>query len=77
MELDQIKNRLAPCGLNCGKCFAFVDGDIRNSSIRLKESLGEFDVYAQRFVELIDEPVFRKYTDFKELLYYFASVECR
>lgn len=77
MEFDQIKNRLAPCGLHCGKCFAFVDGDIRNSSKQLKESLGGFDVYAQRFVELIDEPVFRKYPDFKELLSYFASVECR
>ena len=77
MELDQIKNRLAPCGLHCGKCFAFVDGDIRNNSKRLKESLGGFDVYAQRFVELLDEPVFRKYPDFKVLLSYFASVECR
>jgi len=76
MEYEQIKNRLAPCGLHCGKCFAFVDGDIRNDSKRLKESLGEFDIYAARFVNLINEPLFEKYPDFKELLSYFASVEC-
>jgi hypothetical protein len=76
MEYDHIKNRLAPCGIHCGKCFAFVDGDIKKNSRGLKEALGDFDVYAQRFVELINEPVFQKYPDFKELLSYFASVEC-
>jgi len=76
MEYEQIKNRLAPCGLNCGKCFAFVDGDIKNDSKRLKESLGEFDIYAARFVDLINEPLFEKFPDFKMLLSYFASVEC-
>ena len=76
MDYNQIKHRLAPCGLHCGKCFAFIDGDIRNNSKRLKEALGDFDIYAQRFVSLINEPVFKKYPDFKELLSYFASVEC-
>ena len=76
MEYGKILNRLAPCGLHCGKCFAFVDGDIRRSSKELKESLGDFDVYAQRFVNLLEEPVFNKYPDFKEMLSYFASVEC-
>ena len=77
MEYEQIKNRLAPCGLHCGKCFAFSDGDIKKHSNGLKESLGNFDVYAQRFVELLNEPVFKKYVDFKEVLTYFASVECK
>ena len=77
MDYDQIKDRLAPCGLHCGKCFAFVDGEIKNNSIKLKESLGDFDIYARRFVDLINEPVFKKYSDFKELLSYFALVECR
>ena len=77
MDYDQIKNRLAPCGLHCGKCFAFAEGDIKQNSRQLKESLGNFDVYAERFVDLLDEPLFRKYADFKELLSYFASVECK
>jgi len=77
MNYSEIKNRLAPCGLHCGKCFAFSDGDIKNYSISLKESLGNFDIYAQRFVDLINAPVFIKYADFKELLSYFANVECK
>jgi hypothetical protein len=72
-----LKSRLAPCGLHCGKCFAFVDGDIKNYSSKLKESLGEFDNYASRFVSLIDEPVFKNYPDFKALLNYFTSVSCK
>lgn len=76
MDYAYIKSRLAPCGLHCGKCYAFIDGDIRNDSRRLKESLGEFDIYAKRFAGLLDEPVFEKYPDFKALLNYFATVEC-
>jgi len=75
MEYEQIKQRLAPCGLHCGKCFAFVDGDISKNSNQLKDSLGNFDVYAERFVDLIDEPIFRKYPDFKNLLQYFSEVK--
>jgi hypothetical protein len=77
MNYDQIKLRLSPCGLNCGKCFAFNDGDIKKYSNQLKESLGNFDVYASRFADLLSEPVFIKYPDFKELLTYFSSVNCR
>ena len=77
MAYEQIKTRLAPCGLHCGKCFAFADGDIRHQSLQLKESLGNFDVYAERFVDMLDEPVFKKYGEFKEMLAHFASVECK
>jgi len=77
MDYEQIKQRLAPCGLHCGKCFAFSEGDITGYSNKLKESLGEFDVYANRFVELIGEPVFKKYPDFKEMLHYFSTSKCK
>lgn len=76
MEYNQLKNRIAPCGLNCSKCYAYVNGDIKNLSNRLKESLGDFDIYAKRFTELIDGDIFKKYPDFKELLAYFASSDC-
>lgn len=67
-----IKGRIAPCGLHCGKCFAFADGDISYHSGELKKALGNFDVYAQRFVEMLDEPVFAKYPNFKEFLKHFV-----
>lgn len=75
-QYEIIKKRLAPCGLHCGRCFAFTDGDISNHSRQLKESLGDFDVYAARFVELLDEPVFLKYPDFKDFLAHLSSGSC-
>ena len=76
MEYEEIKKRLAPCGLHCGKCFAFVDGDIKYHSNKLKMELGNFNIYAERFIDLLEEPKFKKYSDFHELLSYFSSVDC-
>jgi len=58
MDYELIKSRLSPCEFHCGKCFAFVDGEIALLSKKLKHSLGNFDVYAERFVSLLDEPAF-------------------
>lgn len=77
MTSPQILETLAPCGLNCQKCFAHVDGDIRKYSLKLKEKLGNFDIYAQRFETLLGNPVFKKYPDFKEMLDFLASENCR
>lgn len=76
MDYNQIKQRLAPCGLHCGKCFAFTAGDIALQSKLLKQSLGNFDVYAQRFVDLLEEPEFKKYPDFKDMLSLLANAQC-
>jgi len=76
MDYEFIKTRLAPCGLHCGKCFAFSDGDINRLSKELKDNLGNFDVYAERFVNLLDEPLFLKYPEFKEMLDYFSAGKC-
>ena len=45
MNKDAIDARLAPCGLHCGKCFAFADGEIRRLSRELRTALGGFDIY--------------------------------
>ncbi len=74
---EKIKDSIAPCGLCCETCFAHVDGDIRKYSRKLKEKLGKFHINAKRFETLMDEPVFKKYTDFKEMLDYFASENCK
>ena len=76
MNYEQIKASLAPCGLSCEKCFAHVDGDVRRHSLSLKETLGNFEPYAQRYETLLGGPVFKKYPDFKEVLDYFASENC-
>jgi hypothetical protein len=77
MELEKIKRQLGPCGIYCGKCYAFSDGAIKHHSAELLEALGNFEPYARRFVELLEEPVFGKYPDFKEMLAHFANGGCQ
>jgi Protein of unknown function (DUF3795) len=77
MTDEKIKESIAPCGLCCETCFAHVDGDIRKYSMKLKEKLGNFHVNAKRFETLLDDPIFKKYTHFKEMLDYFASENCK
>jgi hypothetical protein len=77
MTYDFIKTRLGPCGIHCGKCFAFADGPIKQHSIELQKALGNFDIYAKRFVDLLNEPRFEHYDAFKDLLNYFTQVGCR
>ena len=67
--------RLAPCGLHCGKCFAFKEGDIHKAANELRRNLGKFEPYAERFQEQLD-PVFSKYPQFKEMLDYIADSSC-
>lgn len=69
-------DRLSPCGLHCGKCFAFAEGDIHEAAVKLRENLGHFEPYAERFTIQLD-PAFEKYKDFKAMLDYFADASCK
>jgi hypothetical protein len=77
MKYKDILSRIAPCGISCEKCFAFRSGKIRENSIALAESLGNFRMYAGRFAELLDEPVFNTYPYFQLVLDYFREVDCK
>ncbi len=37
MKYDEILRLLAPCGLNCSKCMAFTNGDIKKNANELKK----------------------------------------
>lgn len=74
---SKILNNIGPCGLNCSKCFAFKNGEINQLSNALKENLGNFDVYAERFVNLLNEPVFKNYPEFKKMLNHFSEANCK
>jgi len=76
MTYSEILSKLGPCGLNCSKCFAYRNGEIKNLSSKLKANLGNFDIYAERFVDLLDEPIFKKYSDFKLMLNHFTNSTC-
>jgi len=75
MEYDEILEILAPCGLNCRKCLAYHEGEIKLFSTKLKELLGSFDKYAVRFSKFL--PVFKNYDSFKELLAFLIQGDCQ
>ncbi|SFM18007.1 Protein of unknown function [Desulfomicrobium norvegicum] len=76
-RIEFIRERLAPCGLHCGHCFAFVGGQIHLLSSQLQAALGNFGVYAARFVELLNAPVFASYPEFGTVLAHLAKGACR
>lgn len=76
MKYKEILDILAPCGLNCRKCLFYSNGEIRKHSIKLKELLGSFDKYAERFSGIIN-PIFKNYSYFKDLLAYFTQADCK
>jgi hypothetical protein len=73
-EYEEILSILAPCGLNCRKCIAYNEWEIKTVSLKLQELLGSFDRYAERFSTFL--PVFKNYPAFKELLAYFTEADC-
>lgn len=71
-----IRERIAPCGLDCGKCVAHADGDVRRQAQALGDLLGPgFGPYAQRFAAM--RPVFGNYPAFREMLDHLAQGTCR
>lgn len=73
--LASIEQEVAPCGLSCGKCLAFGDGEIKRHASMLKEALGEnFAAYAERFAGM--NPAFEGYGQFREMLDFLASGSC-
>mgnify|MGYP001133277753 CR=1 FL=1 len=76
MNYAEILTILAPCGLNCRKCMANAEGEIKLHSKCLLELLGpSFERYAQRFKSFM--PVFEKYPEAKNLLEFFSTADCR
>lgn len=75
MKYEDILQVLAPCGLNCRKCMANRQGDIKRTADELRRLLGDFDKYAARFSAFL--PTFKNYPAFKELLTQFTQGDCR
>ena len=69
--LRPIRDILAPCGLDCGKCLANPDSRIASLARELREELGGFAGYAARFAEF--NPVFAGYPAFTALLDHMAD----
>lgn len=70
------KEQFAPCGLQCGKCFAYSKGDIVALSQQLQQALGGFEAYAKAFAGGLNEPVLEEYPAFKKVLDFLAQSHC-
>ena len=75
MEYKEILLRLAPCGLDCSRCFRFHDSEIKQLSKKLTELLYGFEDVAEKISTWL--PQLRKYPEFKEVLDLLQHGECR
>ncbi len=71
---EDIRNVLAPCGLNCEKCVAFKDGFIAKASVKLMKLLGNFQSYAERYSKSF--PEYEDFPAFEQMLRYLADPKC-
>ena len=70
MDYDNLLEFLAPCGLNCCKCFAYIKGDIGIHSKELKKWLGDFHKYSDGASTVW--PEFKNYKQFEIMLNFFT-----
>lgn len=75
MEYEEILARLAPCGLDCSRCFHFHDSEIKQLSIRLAELLDGFETVQPLLAPFF--PQLNNYAQFKEIIDLFQQGECR
>lgn len=66
MDSDELLRRIAPCGLDCGRCLDNPDSPIGRQARDLARELGGFGRRAAFFSQL--DPVFAAYPDFERVL---------
>ena len=66
MTDDALLRRIAPCGLDCGRCLDNPDSPIGRHARELARELGGFGKRAAFFSQL--DPVFAAYPDFERVL---------
>ena len=74
MNKDAIIARLAPCGLDCGRCLNHSESPISRLAGELKNELGGFGARSAFFAKL--DPVFEEYSTFEAVLDRFAKAAC-
>lgn len=74
MKYKDVVNMLSPCGLDCGRCADWQNGEIRQLSRRLVQLLEGYDRVAGMKSDSL--PIFKNYQHFKEILGSFAAGPC-
>lgn len=74
MDYNEVINHLAPCGLDCNRCAGFEGGEIKETSTKLLNLLGNYDRLAK--IMSANTPAFSNFTEFKEILAFFSKGSC-
>jgi hypothetical protein len=74
MKKSEILKHLAPCGLDCGRCFMYKHGPIGESARSLKQALQGFEKMAQRMQDRT--PVMAEYGAFSRVLDLLTQAAC-
>lgn len=65
-DYQTILGRLAPCGVDCGRCTWYVDGRVKRGAEQLQAELEGFERLAERVAG--DYPVLASYPEFAAVL---------
>jgi hypothetical protein len=74
MDYNEILKRLAPCGLDCGRCVDYEGSEIRRLSLKMRELLGDYGRVAK--LKSDHFPAFKGYGQFEEILGLFCAASC-
>lgn len=74
MDYQQIVKEIAPCGLDCQRCAAYSQGEIKELSAQLLSKLGKYERLAK--IMSAKQPAFAQYQSFKDILTFFSQASC-
>jgi len=74
MNYDEIKRRIAPCGLDCGRCAGYSGGEVKRLSAELAAALGNYRHIAP--VRARADAEFAYFEQFEKILNTFATADC-
>jgi hypothetical protein len=74
MDCHEILKRLAPCGVDCGRCVDYEGGEIKGLCLKIRGLLGDY----RRVAKLKSDhmPVFSGCPQFEEILDLFCTPSC-
>jgi hypothetical protein len=74
MDKTEVLKQLAPCGLDCGRCVRFKDGNLAKAAKALIVGLQGFGTMAMRMAE--HAPALKGYPQFEAVLDLLSKADC-
>ncbi|GBF32955.1 hypothetical protein DCCM_2052 [Desulfocucumis palustris] len=75
MEYNEVLKHLAPCGLDCGRCADYENGEIKQLSAKLLQAMGNNYGRVAK-MKSGENIVFNNYRHFEEILTSFSLASC-